>query len=145
MTYLELVQAAQSSEGTVTDWQAAADAGEALLAPELAATLHVNWDALRANLANTYNHLGNALEQTGARTTMIAAYDRAIVLQPENAMWRRNRTGTLIELGRLSEADEELERARALEPDAPRLAELSAALDQARNAAQTPEEPSDGE
>jgi len=43
-------------------------------------------------------------------------------------MWRRNRVGTLIDLGRRAEAAEELARARALEPDATRLAELEARL-----------------
>ncbi len=43
-------------------------------------------------------------------------------------MWRRNRTGTLIDLGRLDEAAAELERARALEPEAARLAELEQQL-----------------
>ncbi|WP_174714075.1 hypothetical protein [Candidatus Viridilinea mediisalina] len=47
-------------------------------------------------------------------------------------MWRRNYTGTLISLGRLAEAAEELARARELEPDAPRLVELAAALAEAR-------------
>jgi predicted Zn-dependent protease len=60
-------------------------------------------------------------------------------------MWRRNRTGTLIDLGRLDEAAEELERARKLEPDAPRLADLTAALERARNPAPAAEEPSDGQ
>jgi hypothetical protein len=43
-------------------------------------------------------------------------------------MWRRNRVGTLIDLGRRAEAAEELARARALEPDAARLTELEARL-----------------
>ncbi|GIW01384.1 MAG: hypothetical protein KatS3mg058_2787 [Roseiflexus sp.] len=43
-------------------------------------------------------------------------------------MWRRNRVGSLIDLGRHDEAAEELARARALEPDAARLAELEARL-----------------
>lgn len=60
-------------------------------------------------------------------------------------MWRRGCAATLIDLGRLSEAAEELEQARALEPDAPRLVELVAALEQARNPADTSEETDDGE
>ncbi len=47
-------------------------------------------------------------------------------------MWHRNRAFTLIEFGELDEAAAAIERARALEPDAPRLAELEAALVRAR-------------
>ena len=48
-------------------------------------------------------------------------------------MAERFLAGALIGLGRLGEAAEELERARELEPDAPRLADLAAALERARN------------
>ncbi|QLQ07147.1 MAG: hypothetical protein HZY76_14590 [Anaerolineae bacterium] len=47
-------------------------------------------------------------------------------------MWRRNQAGTLIELGRLDEAAAAIEQARALEPEAPRLAQLAAQLAAAR-------------
>jgi tetratricopeptide (TPR) repeat protein len=144
-TYLELVQAAESGENSVEAWQAATAAGEALLAPELAETPGVNWEALRANLASTYTSLTIALEKGRAYDESLTATDRAIALQPNYAMWRRNRTGTLIDLGRLDEAAEELERARKLEPDAPRLADLTAALERARNPAPAAEEPSDGQ
>ncbi len=143
--YLDQVRAAEASESEVAAWQAAVAAGEALLAPELAETPGVNWEALRANLASSYTSLSIALENAGDLEASLAAGDRAIGLEPENAMWRHNRTGTLIDLGQLDEAAEELERARALEPEAPRLAELTAALEQARNAANLPEEPGDGE
>ncbi len=126
--YLELIEAAEASDSDVAAWQAAVDAGEALLAPEFADTPGIDWDAVRASVASTWNTLGNALHNAGDRDAAVAAYDRAIALQPDEAMWRRNRAGTLLDLGRRAEAAEELVRARALEPDAPRLAELEARL-----------------
>ncbi len=144
-TYLELVQAAEAAEHAVEAWQAATAAGEALLAPELADAPGVNWEALRANLASTYTSLSIALERGGALDTSLSATDRAMTLQPDYAMWRRNRTGTLIDLGQLDEAAEELERARALEPGAPRLADLAAVLERARNPASAAEETTDGQ
>jgi DNA-binding protein Fis len=134
-TYLEQVQAAEANPDNLEAWQAAVAAGEALLAPELAATPDVNWEALRANLASVYNRLSITQETSHNLEASLAAIDRAIALQPDEAMWRRNRSGTLIDLGRLDEATEELERARALEPEAPRLAQLQESLDQARNPA----------
>jgi len=125
--YIELVKAAEASGNDIAAWRAAVEAGEALLAPEFADTLGVG-DAVRAHVASTWNALGNALHNAGDKDAAIAAYDRAIALQPDEAMWRRNRVGTLIDLGRRAEAAEELARARALEPDAARLAELEARL-----------------
>jgi hypothetical protein len=132
--YTAQVQAAQDDAENTVAWQAAVAAGEALLAPALADTPDINWDALRANLASTYNDLGNTLDNSDKAQALVA-YERAIALQPEFAMWRRNRAGTLIELGRLDQAAAEIERARTLEPEAARLAELGAELQQARNGA----------
>jgi tetratricopeptide (TPR) repeat protein len=80
--------------------------------------------------------LGNAHDAAPAsdKTAALAAYDRAIALQPDFGMWHRNRAGTLIELGRLDEAAGAIETAHGLEPDAPRLPELDAALAKARSA-----------
>jgi hypothetical protein len=125
--YIELVEAAEASGNDIAAWRAAVEAGEALLAPEFTDTLGIG-DAVRAHVASTWNALGNALHNAGDKDAAIAAYDRAIALQPDKAMWRRNRVGTLIDLGRRAEAAEELARARALEPDAARLAELEARL-----------------
>jgi tetratricopeptide (TPR) repeat protein/protein-arginine kinase activator protein McsA len=125
--YIELVKAAEASGNDIAAWRAAVEAGEALLAPEFADTLGVG-DAVRAHVASTWNALGNALHDAGDGEAAVAAYDRAIALQPDQAMWRRNRVATLIDLGRRAEAAEELARARALEPDAARLAELEARL-----------------
>jgi tetratricopeptide (TPR) repeat protein len=125
--YIELVEAAEASGNDIAAWRAAVEAGEALLAPEFTDTLGIG-DAVREHVASTWNALGNALHNAGDKDAAIAAYDRAIALQPDEAIWRRNRVGTLIDLGRRAEAAEELARARALEPDAARLTELEARL-----------------
>jgi tetratricopeptide (TPR) repeat protein len=125
--YIELVEAAEASGNDIAAWRAAVEVGEALLAPEFADVLGIG-DAVREHVASTWNALGNALHDAGDGEAAVAAYDRAIALQPDKAMWRRNRVGTLIDLGRRAEAAEELARARALEPDAARLAELEARL-----------------
>ncbi len=105
-------------------WQAAADAGQALLAPAWRDVPGLDALALSDHVASTLNRLGNAHTAAGDQEAALAAYDRAIALQPDFAMWRRNRASALIELGRLEEAIAELESARGLEPDAPRLAEM---------------------
>lgn len=98
-------------------------------------TTIVNWDGLRENHAGAYNNLGYAHEVAKDLNAALVAYNRAIVLQPDYAMWRRNRANTLIDLGRLDEAEAEIAAARTLEPDAPRLAALDQALSQARASA----------
>jgi protein-arginine kinase activator protein McsA len=125
--YIELVKAAAASGNDIAAWRAAVEVGEALLAPEFTDALGIG-DAVREHVASTWNALGNALHDAGDGEAAVAAYDRAIALQPDEAMWRRNRVGTLIDLGRRAEAAEELARARALEPDAARLTELEARL-----------------
>jgi hypothetical protein len=125
--YIELVKAAEASGNDIAAWRAAVEVGEALLAPEFTDTLGIG-DAVREHVASTWNALGNALHDAGDGEAAVAAYDRAIALQPDQAMWRRNRVATLIDLGRRAEAAEELARARALEPDAARLTELEARL-----------------
>jgi tetratricopeptide (TPR) repeat protein len=125
--YIELLQAAAASGNDIAAWRAAVEVGEALLAPAFADTLGIG-DAVREHVASTWNALGNALHDAGDGEAAVAAYDRAIALQPDQAMWRRNRVATLIDLGRRAEAAEELARARALEPDAARLTELEARL-----------------
>jgi tetratricopeptide (TPR) repeat protein len=141
--YLELHQAAEQSEHDVSAWQTTIEAGEALLAPEFAETPGANWPTLHADLASTYTNLGIAYETARDLDAALAAFERAIALQPDFAMWRRNRAGTLIDLGRLGEAETEIAAARALEPDAPRLVELDGQLEQARTKA--PLDPKEGD
>jgi tetratricopeptide (TPR) repeat protein len=89
--------------------------------------------AVAGDLAAACNELGNALSNAGNHLDALAAYEQAIVLQPDFAMWRRNQAGTLIELGRLDEAEAAIAVARQLEPDSPRLAELETELAEARS------------
>ncbi|WP_448540073.1 NB-ARC domain-containing protein, partial [Roseiflexus sp.] len=105
--YIELVEAAEAAGNDITAWRAAVEAGEALLAPEFADVLGIG-DAVREHVASTWNALGNALHNAGDGEAAVAAYDRAIALQPDKVMWRRNRVATLIDLGRRAEAAEEL-------------------------------------
>ncbi len=91
--YLELHKTAEADAQNAEAWRAAVEAGEVLLAPELAETPGVSWEALRANLASTYNMLGNSLDERD-KEQALAAFERAIELQPDFAMWRRNRAGT---------------------------------------------------
>ncbi len=100
------------------------EAGDALLAEEFQQLDGVNWDALKEDLAGAYNSLGNAHENAGNKKDALAAFERAIALQPAFAMWHRNRAGMLIELERCQEARAALDHARELEPDAARLPEL---------------------
>ncbi len=86
-------------------------------------------------MASACNSLGNARDEADDKPGALAAFERAIALQPGFAMWHRNRAGTLIELKRLDEAATAIETARRLEPDAPRLKELDEQLAKARNAA----------
>jgi tetratricopeptide (TPR) repeat protein len=138
--YLAQRQAAVTLEKDGAAWQRAADAGEGLLsllgamgaAGELV-------DELKASIASTYTALGIALDATD-KVQALAAFERAVALQPNFAMWHRNRAGTLIELERLDQAEAAIAQARALETEAPRLAELDAELAEARGASPSQEE-----
>jgi len=122
--YLEHGQTAAQSENDVALWQQTVETGDALLAEEFQQLDDVNWDALKEDLADAYNSLGNAHDDAGNKKDALAAFDRAIALQPAFAMWHRNRAATLIELERCQEARAAMDRARELEPDAARLPEL---------------------
>ncbi len=126
--------AAASNPADITGWQQAAAAGEALLQPPLSETPELDLPALQAEIARTYNELGNALDGMQDHGAALTAYERAIELQPDFAMWHRNRAGMLIELRRLDAATEAIAQARALEPNVPRLGELEAELAHARRA-----------
>lgn len=126
--YQAQLAAADAENPQVEPWRGVTQAGEALLALQAGSEHLLDWDAVRRQVASDYNTLGNALDNAGDNAAALAAYERAIALQPDFAMWRRNQTGTLIELGRLDEAAVALAVARHLEPDAPRLAQLEADL-----------------
>jgi len=142
--YLEMRRAAADDNKSIAAWQAAVEAGEALLPLEREGLTGVNWDALRVDLAAAYTGFCIVYVAAGELEQSLAATDRAIALWPDVATWRCIRVSILIDLGRHAEAAEELERARALEPEAPRLAVLDAALARARSGAPA-EESIDGE
>jgi tetratricopeptide (TPR) repeat protein len=138
--YVAQRQAAETLEQDRAAWQRAADAGEELLS--LLGAMGASGepvDELKAHIASTYNALGTALDATD-KVQALAAFERAIALQPDFAMWHRNRAGILIELGRLDQAEAAIAQARALEPEAPRLAELDAELAIARGTSSSQEE-----
>jgi tetratricopeptide (TPR) repeat protein len=120
------------SENSEADWRAAALAGQSLLDSPEADQLPFDLSQLRAEVAGCWNTLGNVLSEQSRHAEALAAYDAAIQLQPEFAMWHRNRVGTLTELKRFDEAEAALTRATELEPGHERLAELRKELDAAR-------------
>jgi tetratricopeptide (TPR) repeat protein len=114
--YAAAVQAAEADEANVARWQAVVTAGEALRDPDLQGLEGVDWSALHAHLAHSYHQLGNALFASEDATAALAAYERATELQPDEAVYWRNRTAALIALGRLSEAAAALEPVMNVEP-----------------------------
>lgn len=134
--YVTLHQAANEFEGgaSIATWQQVVTAGEDLLSPEYGDLPGVNFDALRANLAADYNRFGTAHDQAGEKVVALAAFERAIDLQPNFAMWHRNHASTLLDIGHLDAAATALAHARVLEPDAERLHALEERLAAARGA-----------
>ncbi len=126
--YQDTLRAADAEKPQVAPWQTVVDLGEGLLAMQAGAEALLDWDGLRDRVASDYNTLGNAHDVAGDPAAALAAFERAVALQPDFAMWQRNRAGTLIDLGRLDEARAAIDQARALEPDAARLAQLEAQL-----------------
>ncbi len=131
-SFIDLRKTALSNPNDILSWQRAVDAGEALLVPPLSETPELNLETLHLEVAATWNELGNALSTAGEYAAALAAYERAVALQPEVAVWQRNRASMLIALGYLDEAMQSITAARTLEPDAPRLIELEAELAAAR-------------
>lgn len=132
-SFIEQRNAAAEEPTSIAGWQQAVAAGERLLQPPLSETPELDLPALQVEVARIYNELGNAFDQVKDHNAALAAYERAIALQADFAMWHRNRAGMLIELRRLDEAEAAIAHARMLEPDAPRLAELAAELEHARS------------
>jgi tetratricopeptide (TPR) repeat protein len=73
-------------------------------------------------LGNHYADAVKDLEQA------VAAYTRGLSSDPNNAMLLRNRAGVHLDRRDLAAAQADIEAAAALDPDAPRLVELRAAL-----------------
>jgi tetratricopeptide (TPR) repeat protein len=131
-SFIDQRNAAAGNSTDITRWQQAVAAGEALLQPPLSETPELDLPALQAEVARTYNELGNALDGVQDHRAALTAYERAIELQPDFAMWHRNRAGMLIELRQLAAAAEAIAQARVLEPNVPRLGELETELARAR-------------
>ncbi len=137
--YLQRLQAADAEHPDAATWQAIAALGATLLAAEADGLPGVDWAALRTRIAADHNTLGNALDTQGDKQAALAAFARAVDLQPDFAMWRRNQAGTLIELGRLADARRPPSPPPVpWNPDAPRLPQLAADLAAAEEAAQSP-------
>ncbi len=67
--------------------------------------------------ADALNNLGNLERGAGRTTEALAAYDRALALQPRHVAARNGRALALQALGRSDEAERELDAALALDPD----------------------------
>ena len=108
------------------------DAGEALLAPKFASLPSVDWDAVQVDVALDYNRLALAQYNSGDEKASLGSLERAIALR-DDATFQCNKAGVLIYLKRLDDAAAAIERARVLRHDAAWLAQLEAALAQARD------------
>ncbi len=81
--------------------------------------------ALRQQAARACITLGNHYADTVKDVAQaVAAYSRGHAFDPTNAMLLRNRAGVHIDRGDLAAAEADIAAAAALEPDAPRLADL---------------------
>ena len=83
--------------------------------------------------ASALTNLGNLLDEAERAEDGLAVYAEIAVLLPEAGWVQRNYAESLIRLERLDEAEAQLDRAGALEPDAPYLALHRASLAKARN------------
>ena len=130
-SFVEARQRAEA-DNSVEAWRVAALAGQALLDHPEASQIPFDADGLRADVANSWNNAGNVLSEQEKHAEALAAFGEAIKLQPNKAMWRRNHTGTLIDLGDIAAAEAGLARAAELEPEHPRLAELRQEMEERR-------------
>jgi tetratricopeptide (TPR) repeat protein len=135
-TALEAFRDAKSeaqTAATASAWTTAAMAGQTLL--ELRHEGQGPWttEELQAEVAGCWNQAGVIWsDQDKLHDKALAAFAEAIRVEPNRAMWHRNHCGTLIELGRLDEAEASLARAVDLEPGHTRLVDLRQELDAAR-------------
>jgi hypothetical protein len=131
-TFVEARQRAEE-EKSAEAWQATALAGQALFDHPEASQLQFEAEQLRAEVASCWNQLGYILSDEQKKPAeALAAFGEAIKLQPDKAMWHRNYTGALIDLGDLAAAEAGLARATELEPEHPRLAELRREMEERR-------------
>jgi tetratricopeptide (TPR) repeat protein len=69
-------------------------------------------------VANCWNSIGNLFSQQERHHEAVEAYNQAIN-KADNAMWRRNRAGSQIELGNFEAALRDLDAAEKMQPDQP--------------------------
>ncbi len=130
-TFVEARQQAEEAKSAEA-WQAAALAGQSLLDHPEAGQLPFDAEQLRNDVASCWNMAGNFLSEQEKHAEALTAFGEAIKLQPDFAMWHRNHTGTLIDLGDFAAAEAGLARAAELEPEHPRLAELRREMEERR-------------
>jgi tetratricopeptide (TPR) repeat protein len=131
--YLQARRRAEDQESSAESWHAAAAAGTRLVEYPNASQLPFALDDLRAEVAQCWNQLGYILSDEQKKPQeALAAFEEAVRLCPDFAMYWRNHASTNIDLGNLDAAAVSLARAGELEPDHPRLAELRRELDEAR-------------
>ncbi|MEO7438216.1 MAG: tetratricopeptide repeat protein, partial [Candidatus Binatia bacterium] len=88
---------------------------------ERARELYLEVVRLRPNdvaTAEALNNLGNIERASGAAAAALAHVERALVLKPRHVAARNGRALALQDLGRVDEAEAELQAALALDPDA---------------------------
>ncbi|HLE36007.1 MAG TPA: hypothetical protein VI699_02560, partial [Candidatus Acidoferrales bacterium] len=126
-------QRAEEEESSAEAWQAAAAAGTRLVEHPDASQLPFALDDLRAEVAQCWNQLGTILSDEQKKPEeALAAFEEAVRLRPDFAMYWRNHASTNIDLGNLDAAAASLAHAGELEPDHPRLAELHKELEEVR-------------
>lgn len=103
--HLALVEAEGRTGGDPLRSRAYADALPAGAAPPAVATDALFWARVALNLL-----------KGGAWGAGLAAADRAVALEPDNAVYRNNRVVLLLKLGRTREAEAEWEHAVRLDP-----------------------------
>jgi Flp pilus assembly protein TadD len=110
-------------------WQAITAMGKELLAYEAKGLPNAgSWELLHQQIAGDYNLLGYAHFLQDDLAAALAAFERAVAIEPGNASLRCNVAETLIRLGRLEEAQAVVAEARALDANATGLAEVTALL-----------------
>jgi predicted Zn-dependent protease len=132
-TFQNLAKQANNNANNLTLWQQATQAGEAMLEKLQPFAEHMPDNELEEAVAQPYNSLGIAQDDTDKQAAL-HAFERAMALHPQQAMYRHNYAGTLIDLGQLALAEQAIAQAQHLEPNAPRLTQLRTDLAQARAA-----------
>jgi tetratricopeptide (TPR) repeat protein len=135
MAWFEESRRQAERENTIQAWQSAVSAGEQVMRAFHPSLMRFGLDLIRSDLADRWNHLGTLLSDEGKYMDALAAYANAIRLQPDEAMYHRNRASVNIDSGNWEAAEADLKRAEELEPEHPRLVELRQWLEDKRQTA----------